>query len=209
MYWQRGETALLRYRRLGPVTYALPTTVVENDEHVTMLYLRPGTPIKRRVLEDGRPIPRDIAYFDRARMPVVVGDGVWGTNHALILVRSGDAHDIRLFWSEDDWTFRGWYVNLQRPVRRVGVGFDTADHVLDVFVEPDRGWRWKDEDELTVAVEIGRFSIAEAAAIREEGERVIERIGAWSWPFDAGYERWRPDQSWPIPALPDDWESDE
>lgn len=209
MHWRRGDTALLRYRRLGPVTYALPTTVVEDDANLTMLYLRPGTAIKRRVLADGRPTPRNIPYAEQAALPVIIGDGHWIGNHALILIRPGDAHDIRLFWSENDWTFRGWYVNLQRPVSRVRVGFDTADHVLDVFVEPDGSWHWKDEDELAAAVEIGRFTTAEAATIREEGQRVIERIETWNWPFDAGYERWCPDRSWPIPAMPDDWGNDE
>ncbi len=209
MQWQRGDTALLRYRRLGPVTYALPTTVVDDGEQLTMLYLRPGTSIKRRVLADGRPTPRDIPYAEQAALPVIIGDGHWTSNHALILVRRGDAHDIRLFWSEKDWTFRGFYVNLQRSVKRVRVGFDTADHVLDIFVEPDGSWHWKDEDELAAAVEIGRFTTAEADAIRAEGQRVIRRIEAGTWPFDAGYERWRPDPSWTLPVLPDDWERDE
>ncbi len=209
MLFSKGDNALLRYRRLGPVTYAMPTTVVEDGEHLTMLYLRPGTPIKRRVLADGRPIPRNIPYAEQAALPVIIGDGHWLANHTLILVRPGDAHDIRLFWSEQDWAFRGWYVNLQRPVRRVRVGFDTTDHVLDVFVEPDGTWHWKDEDELAAAVEIGRFTATEAAAIREEGERVIQRIEARSWPFDAGFEQWRPDPAWPLPSLPQDWESDE
>jgi len=38
---------------------------------------------------------------------------------------------------------------------------------------------------------------------------VIERIEARAWPFDAGYEHWRPDPSWPIPGMPAGWNSDE
>lgn len=155
------------------------------------------------------PIPRDMPYAEQAALPVIVGDGHWSANHALILIRPGDAHDIRLFWNEHDWTFRGWYVNLQLPVRRIGIGFDTADHVLDVFVEPDGTWRSKDEDELAAAVQIGRFTPDEAAAIRADGERVIDRIEARAWPFDAGYEHWRPDPAWAVPVIPDDWNSDE
>jgi hypothetical protein len=208
MMWKPGDTALLRYRRMGPVTYALPTTVVADAPGLTMLYLRPGTPIKRRVLADGQPIPRHLPYVEQAAFPVIVGDGIWTANHALILVRPGDAHDIRLFWSEHDWIFRGWYVNLQRPVRRVSVGFDTADHVLDLFVEPEGAWHWKDEDELAAAVGIGRFTPDDAAAIRAEGECVVRRIDARAWPFDAPYERWRPDPTWSMPAMPADWNSD-
>lgn len=78
--------------------------------------------------------------------------------------------------------------------------------MLDILVEPDGTWRWKDEDEFAAAIEIGRFTLDEAAAIRAEGKRVIQRIESRAWPFDAGYEHWRPDPNWPIPAS---WESDE
>jgi hypothetical protein len=206
-HWQQGDRILLRYRRLGPVSYALPVTVVGDEPGRTILYLRPGTPIKRRVTPDGAPIPRDIPYAEQARIPFFVGDGVWTTNHALIIVQAGDAFDIRLFWNED-WTFRGWYVNLQDPVRRVPTGFDTADHVLDIAVAPDRSWRWKDEHELAEAVRIGRFSPDEAAAIRATGEAVIPRIEAGAWPFEDSLSGWRPDPAWPIPEVPATWNED-
>jgi hypothetical protein len=172
LFWRPGHQIMLRYRRLGPISFALPVTVVEDTPTQTVLYLRPGTPIKRRVLPDGSPIPREMPTSERSRLPQVMGDGTWITNHALIIVRPGDAYDIRLFWS-DAWTFRGWYVNLQDPVRRVPTGFDTADHMLDITVAPDRSWSWKDEHEMAEAVRIGRFTAAEAAAIRATGEQVI------------------------------------
>jgi len=204
-----GDQILVRYRRLGPVTFAVPQTVVEDGPDLTVLFTHAGTPIKERMRPDGTPIPREISYEARSLVPVAVGDGIWKRNHVLTLVRPGDAHDIRLFWSEADWTFRGWYVNLQRPVKRVAVGFDTADHVLDISVDPAMNWSWKDEHELADAVRIGRFSQYEADAIRAEGERVIARIEARSWPFDAWYETWRPDPAWPIPTMPTNWDEGE
>lgn len=209
MFRRPGDQILVRYRRLGPVTFAVPQTVVEDGPNGTVLFTHAGTPIKERVQPDGAPIPREIAYDARSEIPVVVGDGTWKWNHVLTLIRPGDAHDIRLFWREEDWSFRGWYVNLQAPVKRVAVGFDTADHVLDISVDPALSWAWKDEDELADAVRIGRFSPEESAAIRAEGERVIARIEARAWPFDAGYETWRPDPAWPIPAVPANWNEDE
>jgi uncharacterized protein len=41
--------------------------------------------------------------------------------------------------------------------------------------------------------------------IRAEGERAIERIEAWSAPFDEGWEEWRPNQNWPLPSVPEGW----
>jgi hypothetical protein len=204
-YWREGETAVLRYRRLGPVSYALPARVVHDGPDHTALYLRPGTAIKKRVRPDGSAIARATSFTERHALPHLVGDGIWGARHALILVRPGDAHDIRLFWEETDWSFAGWYVNLQRPIVRTGIGFDTADHILDLRVSPDLSWEWKDETELAEAVAIDRFTAGEAAAIRAEGERVIAAIERRAWPFNAPYPAWRPPADWTIPTLPENW----
>jgi hypothetical protein len=202
--WQPGKQILLRYRRLGPVSFTYPVTVVRDDPGQTTLYLRPGTPMKRRVMPDGTPIPRELPYAERSRLPHVVGDGTWTTHHVLIEIRPGDPFDIRHFWGED-WSFRGWYVNLQQPVARVGAGFDTADHLLDLWVDPDGSWRWKDEHELAEAVRIGRFSAGEAATIRLAGESVIPLIESRQPPFDGSLTAWRPDSVWPVPTVPEAW----
>jgi protein associated with RNAse G/E len=39
----------------------------------------------------------------------------------------------------------GWYVNLQCPFRRTEVGIEAMDLMLDVVVDPDGTWRWKDD----------------------------------------------------------------
>lgn len=205
MHWHAGDVALIRYRRLGPITYLISSHVVDDRPELTRLYTGPGHPMKRRIRTDGTFLPRDIPYAEAYAMPVVLGDIAWQTNHLLRLIRPGDAHDISLFWS-DDWSFRGWYVNLQDPVTRNAVGFDSADHVLDIWVAPDGTWNWKDEDEFTDAVAVGRFTTRQADEIRREGERVIARIEAGGWPFDAGYETWRPDPAWTAPEMPANWD---
>jgi uncharacterized protein len=119
------------------------------------------------------------------------------SREALALTRPGAAHSIYLFW--DDGRFSHWYVNLEEPLRRNAVGFDTFDHKLDLIVEADGAWRWKDEDELE---EAARRGILDAAAVRAEGERVLA-----AWPFPTGWEAWRPDPAWPVPQLPAGWEN--
>ncbi|MBV8715140.1 MAG: YgaC family protein [Chloroflexi bacterium] len=88
--------------------------------------------------------------------------------------------------------FLFWKINLQAPLRRTPLGFDSWDHLLDLWVMPDGSWSWKDEDELEEAVDLGLFSEAEARAIRAEGERVIGRLDGL---IPTGWERWRPDQA--------------
>jgi hypothetical protein len=69
-------------------------------------------------------------------------------------------------------------------------GIETTDHALDVVIDVDGSWRWKDEADFAEAQRLGVFSSEEAAAIRVEGERVV---AARPWP--TGWEDWRP--SWP------------
>jgi hypothetical protein len=177
------------------VRWALPHVIVEETPELAVLYIPPGTGGRK----PRRPFIEDPSQLRTLRWSHV--DHVWTGRHALRLLRPGAAHGLYLFWSERDWAFEGWYVDLQAPFRRTPAAFDTRDHALDVVVAPDGAWRWKDEDHLELAVTVGAFTPDEAAEIRAEGERVIA-----AWPFPTGWEGWRPDPSWPVPSLPDGWD---
>ena len=152
-----------------------------DDGQRFVLYLAPGA--------EGVSMGRDAdgRYLERW----VAGDPprtrVWEQHHVLSLTRRGDAHSLWLMWDED-WSFVCWYVQLQEPIVETASGVETTDHALDVVVEPDGTWRWKDEDDFAEAQALGVFTPAEAAAVRAEGERVI---AARPWP--TGLETWRPD----------------
>jgi len=206
--WERGDQVLLRYFRAGKVSFAYPATVVADDGHGVMLFLRAGSPMKRRVQPDDTPIPRDMPYAERAAIPHTVGDITWRENHALVIFHEGCAHDIRLFWRASDWTFKGWYVNPIQPPCRTPIGFDTADHILDLVVHPDRTLEWKDERDFADAVAYGRFTANEAQAVRAEAASLIPEIEAGNWPFDGSLVSWRPDPLWPVPPMPEIWNED-
>lgn len=125
-------------------------------------------------------------------------DHVWESSHVLRFMRPGDAHTVELFWW-GDWSFRGWYVNLQAPLVVAGDRFDTTDWALDVVVDPDGTWRWKDERDFAEAIALGVFADGGTAA-RGEGERVIAER-----PWPTGWEDWRPPAEWTPLELPEDW----
>lgn len=204
--WARGDQVVLRFRWEGRLSWVEPVTVVEDSPDCIALYLAMDTPIKRPVREDGLPIPRFQTYETPDLVPWRLGDAAWQEHAVLWLVRPGAAHAIGLFWRGVEREFVGWYGNLQAPLVRTAIGFDTTDHVLDVQIAPDRSWNWKDEDEFAVVQHQGRISPADAVAIRAEGERVIAALMQGGWPFDTGWEHWQPDATWPIPAIPDWWD---
>ena len=188
----------------GRISRIKPMRVVEDSEELVVLYIAAGTPMRIRVWLDGRPVDRSLPYRERFVTPWRLGDGRWRGSDVLQLTRPGCGHSFWAFFR--DSAFEGWYVNLQAPLRRTTIGFDTSDHVLDVRVGADRRWAWKDEDEFAEAIAMGRFAPEEAEAIRAEGTAAAAAIEAGAWPFDGGWEQWRPDPTWTVPDLDAAWE---
>lgn len=185
---------------------AQPVLVVEDSRPVTALYAPAGSPLRIRYGADRRPIDRSLPYRERWSQPWTLGPGTWSA-HTLMLAPVGAAFAYWLYWHED-WSIAGWYLNLQAPLARTSLGWDTSDHVLDAVVEADLStWEWKDEDELADAVALGRFTRVEAAAVRAAGEQALAALADRRWPFDRDRSRWRPDPGWRLePELPDGWE---
>jgi hypothetical protein len=205
--WTRGDQVVLRHRKGGRLSWVQPVTVVDDSPACVALYLAMGTPLKRPVGADGAPIPRALSYEARAALPWRLGDGTWGETAVLWLARPGAAHAAGVFWRGTDRAFLGWHVDLQALLTRTAVGFDTEDHVLDIVVAPDMSWRWKDEEEFAAAQRIGRFTPAQAAGVRAEGEAMVAAIARRAWPFGETWAAWRPDPAWDLPALPEGWDA--
>jgi hypothetical protein len=199
-HWREGDQIMLREVYRGGVWAARPAIVVRDTDSLIAAYLAPGMRWKRPVHGDNG---------DRMRMPATtwkLEDAVWTRARMLHLMEPGAAHATHVWWLAPDWRFGGWYVNLQEPIRRTPLGFDYMDHMLDIVIEPDLSWRWKDEHEITEAVALGIVSRVWADEVRREGERVIERLEARRPPFCDGWEHWQPDPAWSLPELPTGWD---
>jgi uncharacterized protein len=201
--WRPGEHILMRYGRNGRFYGARPLRVVGDGGGYVAAWLAGGTPIMIPRLADGRPI-RSVPIVERVLGGRSAVPGTWEGAGILKLIPAAGAYSVWLFWHENG-VFLGWYVNLEERHRFWAGGIDTRDHVLDLWVEPDGSWQWKDEAELAAAVEYGALTAELAKEIRAEGERVAGMVERWECPFADGWERWRPDPAWPLPALPADW----
>jgi hypothetical protein len=189
------------FRALSIPFLVMPVTVVEDSDERIAHFLADGTRYLRRVSLDGSPGPRVFAPQELTGEGTRMAVEEWRGSNRLIVTRPGQAHAVFLKFRPATWEFTGWYVNLQEPLQRTERGFTTRDQFLDIVVAPDLSWRWKDEDELAQAVVLGRLTEVQAAAIRREGERVVEDIEARRWPFDGSLNNWRPDPAWRVPEL--------
>jgi len=183
-----GDEIALRDIWFGSPWRVLGARVVSDTDGLVAFWLPKGSPSLYPADAAGREIRMPQAN------PVLVERKA--SRDSLALARPGTRYSIWLFW-DSLWQFDHWYVNFERTIGWTGDCFDTVDHKLDLIVTADGSLRWKDEDELEHAAELG---LLDAAEVRAEAERVVA-----AWPFPTGWEDWRPDPDWGVPSLPDGW----
>jgi Protein of unknown function (DUF402) len=169
--------------------------VVSDDESGVLAWTAAGSDAAVRTTLTGESV-RKMPLAQRLAIPTMLSPTIWRSSNVLTLTRNGTAHAVWWFF-DADLTFAGWYVNLEAPPKRWYGGLDTRDQALDIWVEPDRTWNWKDEDEFAERIGVVDFwTEAQAAQIRAEGERVIPLIEAGLYPFDGVHTDFRPDPAW-------------
>jgi hypothetical protein len=200
--WASGEVVALRFRSFdGRFHAGRPVRVVSQTADLLVTFMAEGTVVSVPVLEDGRGL-RDVPIEERWSHPRTSTLRPWHGTELIQLFPRGRAHSVWIV-RRADHSLVGWYINLESPhvigARRI----TTHDHVLDIWVPAETGEpEWKDEDELEVAVRVGRMTEADAAAIRAEGERVWRER-----PWPTGWEDWLPPAEWTRPELLEGWDS--
>ncbi len=201
-HWKQGDVVLVRLVGHYDVLWGRPYIVVQDTAQLLALYIPEGTLISRV----GMARREDLAPFEQRL-------------NCLRLMFPGRAHSVQLFWdagtgvppwyeqifSSTGGDFKGWKVDLESPYRRAELGFDTTDDTLDIIVQPDFTWKWKDNAALERFVDMGVYTREEAQRFYREGLEVVAAIEGRSAPFGDGWENWRPDPDWPVPTIPDNW----
>lgn len=198
--WSPGTPVVLRGVGFGNLWWAMPAIVVQDTPDLVALYWQAGTRWKDVSLHA---TAQDLLASTKACLV----DHVWEETDVLMLAVPGESNAVWVMWERGHTKLRYWYVNLETPLLRTPIGFDTMDHELDIVISPDRfEWRWKDEKAFREMEAAGVFSTEEARSIRAEGERIIQRSQAGESPFCDGWEKWLPPSEWAIPALPPNWD---
>ena len=191
--WRHGETIVHREVWRGVPWCASPVVVVEDRPELLVTYLPEEAPFAFPPSADGRPHPWH-------------GRSGWSGHGVLVLRRPDEAYSVWHFWDGPERRFAGWYVNLEEPIRRTSVGYDTQDLELDVWIPAGEPWRFKDEEKLDERVADGRYTAEQVAATRALGAAIgtmLDRGERW---WDEEWASFEPDPGWRAPAFPDGWE---
>lgn len=189
----------------GRISAVESARVVSDDERGLLTWTASGSDAAFRTTLTGESV-RKMPLKQRLSLPTMLTPSQWGETSILALTQAGEAHSVWWFFAVD-LAFTGWYVNLEAPAKRWYGGIDIRDHALDIWVNPDRTWRWKDEDEFAERTGVVNFwTEEEAAQIRAEGERVIAMIEAGHYPFDGVHTGFRPDPAWEPSRFGPEWD---
>ncbi len=203
--WNPGTQILQQDLWGDKLITARPVTVVEDKADRLVLYTHPNAPY------------RSITARNRHSVPVIERIDLWetlahtpletrvsGPYHVLTLTPPNSWHSVWLFW-DLAWSVHCWYVNLQFPTHRRPRGIMVRDCALDIRVEPDLSWSWKDRDEFDELVSRGWFADDDQASLLAEADTMARTVSEQLSPFSEGWEHWRPDPSWSLPTPPHDW----
>ncbi|NKB68481.1 MAG: DUF402 domain-containing protein [Candidatus Latescibacteria bacterium] len=182
--FNKGETIV--YRDLdeqGQVVHAKSVIVIEDSDDQIVLWVPVGAPtMKGELLNPSSTGPR------RWNEGWHLVETTWWSEN-LIITKPDQLRSI--LYDGIKREFYSWYTHIQSRLRRTPLGFDKRDFQLDIVVEPDRQWRWKDEDELELAVELGSLTPEQAEAVRVEGQRAVAELEANAGPYADGWEDWK------------------
>ncbi|MBE1609107.1 DUF402 domain-containing protein [Actinopolymorpha pittospori] len=129
-----------------------------------------------------------------------LGKRTWQGTTTLNLMLPGSYFSVILFFRDND--FARWYVNFERPYRRTEIGIDTLDLLLDLVIDPDLSFRWKDEDEYRQGRRLGIITDAEHHRVKQARDQVIALFEQRTGPFAEHWQSWRRSAEWPTPTLP-------
>lgn len=205
-----GRVILHRNTRHGRIAFARPVRVVCDDDRGLLVWMAKGTPAINEVTLDGRgmramPFAEWVGHAYRHRA------GAWEGPGILLFFPPDADHSVWFFFTEDG-RFACWYVNLEERAVRWDdgplAGIDIVDQDLDIVVESDRSWAWKDEDEFAERLALAdRYWVRDEDAVWAEGRRVIKAAEAGEFPFDGTWTDFTPDPAWPTPAdVPPGWD---
>jgi len=205
-----GQVILHRQFTGERLVYVRATRVVEHDERGLRLWIPRNTAMSLTLTADGRGL-RDMPFAEWVKVERKLTERRWQGPDVFMFMPPGAAHSVLFFWYPAD-EFFGWYVNLEEPgvlwQDETAAGIDICDQDLDIWVDRDRTWSWKDEHELAERLAFPEhYWVSDEQAVRAEGLRVAEKIEKGEFPFDGTWCDFRPDPSWTVPdSLPPGWD---
>ncbi|MEQ7129285.1 DUF402 domain-containing protein [Actinopolymorpha sp. B11F2] len=203
-----GTTVTRRDALRGKVLSAVPCRAICDTGHLLALARWPGVEGLWEATWIEWLRTGDNAYRSRLIDNLATGDWrlapwTWRDTTKLDLLMPGMYFSVSLFFVGAEQP-NGWYVDFVRPYRRTPIGIDTFDLLLDLVIDLDLSFRWKDEEEYNQARRLGVITDTDHRRVEQAREQVIALLKERAGPFEDRWLGWQRDPSWALPILPVD-----
>ena len=126
----------------------------------------------------------------------------WRANRLLVLLKPERYYSTMYFWNGSNNEFLCYYINFQSPFQRTHCGINTLDLELDLIINADLSYEWKDLDDFQKATEHGIIYPEWIQGIENAKPEIFDQLERRRYPFDGSWLDWRPDPHWSAPTLP-------
>jgi uncharacterized protein DUF402 len=209
-YRKPGDSCVLRGIVHNQVWLAESVIVVKDKPEETVLLLMPGAqcafPEGYWRWRKNKDYSQGTRWQEARQDHITLRDFSWERNRMLIFLEPQKFYSCYLFWDHASGQFLCYYINFQLPYRRSHCGFDTLDLDLDIVIDPQYHWEWKDEDEYQAGIREGGIQDEWVKGIEKSKEDVFDRIDKRSYPLDGSWLHWEPIPIWLPPKLPERWQ---
>ena len=203
--WRSGDVIVWRGIFRNRVWHAQPVIVVKDSPEELCVTLLPGTEcVSPEVYLDGKDsTKRRWSFKDKDWN---LENYAWRTNRLLILLEPDTYYSTMLFWRDDTNDFLCYYINFQLPFQRGHDSIDTLDLDLDLIINPDLSFRWKDEDDYQKAIDHEVIMLEWMQEIEIAKKEIFNKLEKRQYPYDGSWLNWMPGPNWLPPKLPENWD---
>lgn len=209
-YQEMGASCVLRGIVNDRVWLARSVLVVKDQPDETILLLMPGAqcayPAGYWRWRKNQDFSQGGRWQEAQQDEITLREFAWETNRILMFLEPDKFYANYLFWNQTSGQFTCYYVNFQLPYQRSRCGFDTLDLDLDIVIDPQYNWEWKNEAEYQVGIQAGGIRAEWVQEIEKSKKEVSDRINQRSHPFDGSWIDWQPSPTWRPPKLPQGWQ---
>jgi protein associated with RNAse G/E len=208
MLWQDGKDIALRCIFNQRVCYAQSVTVIQDTEQETALLLLPGA---QCAATEGYFTWRSGDNSLGSRWDEMLkGDWKlrefpWKTNRFLLLFWPEKFYSIYLIWNQQSDELVCYYVNFQIPYQRSITGFDFFDLELDIVINPNFTWRWKDMEDYQDGIHAGCIRPEWVHGVELAQNEVFAMLEKRAYPFNGAWLDWKPSAVHAPARLPQGW----
>jgi hypothetical protein len=203
--WEPGEVVVWRGIFRNLVWHALAVIVVKDTPKEIVLALLPGAEgmVEPDYVKSQK---RGKHRWDFKNQPWDLESFHWHTNRLLFLLEPEKYYSTIYFWNDASNEFMCYYMNFQLPFQRSACGIDTLDLDLDLVINPDLSFGWKDLDDYQKAIDHGIIFPEWIQGIEDAKPEIFEKLQKRQYPFDGSWLDWPADPAWSPPALPENWD---